>query len=271
MITLAKISVIVPTYNMGIFCPEAVNSIFKNNFDDFEIIVVDDGSTDNSQTLISRFINTRPVEHKKKIVFLTQTHKGKPAAVNRALQDTSGEFITILDADDKLTPTSLQIRYEKAIESNAEIVLGGFQTFNGQNILGYRNPPKTQNKDELINKLLFDIKSPFSLNCSLISKELLNRVGTFDERLLRGQDKDFAIRLIREARRIEIIHESVYMYRRYKRGYVKKLKSRWITIGYKSMVIVKHTSGIKRMAAIIWGAIVEIGKMGYELFGIYKK
>ncbi|MDR8392916.1 glycosyltransferase [Aliifodinibius sp. S!AR15-10] len=266
------ITVIIPTYNMAAYLPEAIDSVQKSSFGDLdvELFVVDDGSTDETPAVVEELMRNQTGEG----VPIRYTHEenlGKSAAVNRALNEAKGQYITILDADDKLPKDSLQLRHQRAQETGAELVFGGFSTFNGNRVLGHRSPPSVENKRSMVDELLFNIKSPFHQNSMLISRALIKKVGSYDERLLRGQDKDYAIRLLTEADSVEIINKAVYLYRRYERGYLSRLKNRLLTIRYKWLMISKHTKGIKRILVLFWGFIVEVGKMGYEFFSMYKK
>lgn len=255
---------------MASYLAEAVESVFAGSFREVEVVVVNDGSTDDTSSAVKDIKDALDSDKREKLHYVEIDHKGKAAAINQVLPRAKGEYVTILDADDKLPPDSLRLRYERAEETGAELVLGGFSTFDGRRVLGYRPPPAKGGNKALINELLFDIKSPFHQNSMLMAKELIDRVGRYDERLLRAQDKDYAIRLLREANAIEIVDRPVYLYRRYKRGYLNRLKNRLHTIRYKWMVISKHTRGFKKVVALAWGVFIEWGKMGYELFSIYK-
>ncbi|MFH5883276.1 glycosyltransferase family 2 protein [Halalkalibaculum sp. DA3122] len=267
---IARITVIIPTYNMAALLAEAVESVLANSFSDVELMIADDGSTDNTFSTIRQIRARLDNDRRSKFHYLKIRHQGKSVAINRVLSRARGDFITILDADDKLPVHSLRTRYERATETGAELVLGGFSTFDGHRILGYRSLTPNKNRERLIKELLFNIKSPFHQNSMLVSKALMERVGFYDENLLRAQDKDYAIRLLREANTVEIIDKPVYLYRRYERGYTNRLRNRLRTIYYKWKVIDKHTSGCRRIMGLAWGSLVEVGKMGYEFFSIYK-
>ncbi|MDZ7690966.1 MAG: glycosyltransferase family 2 protein [Balneolaceae bacterium] len=266
------ISVIIPTYNMASLLPEAVESVANSSCQNTELIIVDDGSTDDTSAVVRNLIKRYEEQIESPRIRYNQIqHAGKAAALNRALNEIQGAFITVLDADDKLPEQSLEQRYRRAISAQADLVLGGFCTFNGDEIFEVRSAPDFNSFSGLTNKVLFNARSPFHQNSMLISKELMQRVGSFDERLFRAQDKDYALRLIKKARNIEVMEKPVYMYRQYPRGLFNRLRNRACTIRYKSMVIYKHTRGIKRWVALSWGIIIEAGKMGYELFSFYRK
>lgn len=86
-----RVSVLIPTYNRARFLPDAIGSVLDQTFRDFELIVVDDGSTDGTEELVRRFPEVR---------YVRQEHAGISAARNRALAEAGGGLITWLDSDD---------------------------------------------------------------------------------------------------------------------------------------------------------------------------
>ena len=98
-----KISVIIPVYNVEKYLPECLESILNQNFQDFEIICVDDGSTDRSLDILQ--------EYKRKddrFVILQQRHAGAGAARNHGIKLAEGKYIQFLDSDDYFEPTLLE-------------------------------------------------------------------------------------------------------------------------------------------------------------------
>ena len=98
-----KVSVVIPTYNMARFLPEAIESVLGQPFQDFEVIVVDDGSTDNTQAVVARFGS--------RIRYVRQQNAGPSAASNHGDEVAEGEYLLNLDADDVVMEGAL----EKAI------------------------------------------------------------------------------------------------------------------------------------------------------------
>lgn len=94
---MSKISVIIPAYNAAVFIENCISSILKQSFQDFEIIVVNDGSKDNTLEILNRF-----AEKDSRIKVYSQENGGVSAARNTALKHATGEFITYVDADDSV-------------------------------------------------------------------------------------------------------------------------------------------------------------------------
>ena len=98
---MPRVSVVIPTYNRAGYVSEAVKSVLNQTFHDFEVIVVDDGSTDNTPDVIDSFKDTR-------IRYLYQENRGVSAAMNTGILASTAEYIAILDSDDVLVEEALQ-------------------------------------------------------------------------------------------------------------------------------------------------------------------
>ena len=265
------VDLLIPIYNMPLYYEEAIDSINQSQGLDEEFkvhcILIDDGSLPKVE-LSEDFLEKNP---SVEITHIRIKHGGKSVALNEGLKQAQGDYIAFLDADDKLPSDSLLKRYQVAKGTNADIVLGGFQTFNESGIINYRKPPQTS-VAYFAQKLLTNIKSPIHLNSMLIKKSLVEKVGDFDRDLLRGQDKDYAIRLFMATENIQVIDQPVYQYRRYSKGWKRQLGIRLLTMRCKSKIIKKHTKGFRLFYYQVWGWGVELMKLGYELvFGVYKK
>src|SRR5690349_16134151 len=100
--TDTAISVLMPVYNGAAYIAEAVQSVLDQTFTDFQLIIVDDGSTDNTVRIISTFYDPR-------IVVLQQPHAGIAAALNHGIENARGKYIARFDADDICYPNRLAI------------------------------------------------------------------------------------------------------------------------------------------------------------------
>ena len=116
-----KISVVIPTYNYGCLLLRAVASVINQADNDFEILIVDDGSTDDTPELVAPLIEAYPnVVH-----YTQQVNRGPAAARNRGIQISKGEYILFLDADDQLCPDVFPaLRYFLIAHPSVEFVLG---------------------------------------------------------------------------------------------------------------------------------------------------
>ncbi|WP_400076779.1 glycosyltransferase family 2 protein [Winogradskyella sp. R77965] len=107
------VSIVIPAYNKQDSILETLNSVFSQSFKNFEVIVIDDGSTDNTQEVIKSF--------KKDIVYLFQENKGQGAARNTGIKAAKGNYVVFLDADDYWEPTFLE-RCHDFLENHPNLV-----------------------------------------------------------------------------------------------------------------------------------------------------
>ncbi len=113
---MIKVSVIIPTYNYAKFIPEAIRSVLDQTFCDFELIIVDDGSTDETREVIKPYLDDARVK------YVYQENKGLSSARNLGITTSRGEYIAFLDADDLWMPEKLQ-KQVPLLESNHKVAL----------------------------------------------------------------------------------------------------------------------------------------------------
>lgn len=112
-----KISVIMPVYNTALFVAEAINSVLNQSLVDFELILVNDGSTDNSLEIITNISLKEP-----RIVIISQENGGLSAARNRGIALAKGEYLYFIDSDDLISPDTLLQCYNYACAQNLNVV-----------------------------------------------------------------------------------------------------------------------------------------------------
>ena len=179
------VSVIIPTYNRGWILKEAINSVLAQDFTDFELIVVDDGSTDNTQDILSSY--------KEDIVVLMQDNKGVSSARNRGIVSASGQFIAFLDSDDLWLSQKLSTQVD-FFKANPDALI--YQTEEKWIRNGIRVNPKKRHK-----KLTGDIFEPslylclVSTSAVMIKHSLFEKTGMFDESLPACEDYDMWLRI----------------------------------------------------------------------------
>ena len=104
-----RVTVIIPTFNRGWIVSEAIDSVLGQTFRDVELIVIDDGSEDDTQAILNRYLRC---EHGDKIRMIRQENQGVSAARNRGIREASGRFIALLDSDDLWLPEKLEKQIE---------------------------------------------------------------------------------------------------------------------------------------------------------------
>ena len=109
-------SVIIPTFNRAAILPRAIKSILNQSFSDWELIIQDDGSTDDTATIVENFLDD------KRIKYFKEVNQGVCAARNLGSEKATGNYITFLDSDDYVSDTWLIDFYNEIQKSNADIV-----------------------------------------------------------------------------------------------------------------------------------------------------
>ena len=138
---MPKVSVIIPVYNVEDYIDRCLKSVIEQTLEDIEIIIVNDGSTDDSKKIIEKYINQYP----NKIIYLEKENGGLSSARNFAIPYAKGEYIAFLDSDDYIEPEMYEQMYNKAIKENADLVECDF-------IWEYPNKKKSDIGMEYTNK-----------------------------------------------------------------------------------------------------------------------
>jgi len=173
MNTNPKISVVMPTYNMAHLIKRAIGSVLSQTCQDFEIVIINDGSTDDTEEVVKEYMLKD-----QRIRFLTQPHSGKPAVgTNFGIKNSNGKYIAILDSDDEWLPTKLEEQL-KLMEARPEL---GFVVCSTVLIHpdGKTKEQILTRPESLIESLL--VKCYLYPSSMLAKKEVLRAIGLVDE------------------------------------------------------------------------------------------
>ena len=132
--TVPKISIIVPVFNVEQYLPRCIDSILNQSFRNFELLLIDDGSSDNSGNICDRYAKNDfriKVFHKK--------NGGVSSARNVGIDNAIGDWIFFSDADDELFPNGLSILYA-SIGHNVDLVMAGYERYSNDGKLAYSMP-----------------------------------------------------------------------------------------------------------------------------------
>ena len=124
------ISVIIPIYNSEKYLSKCISSVLEQTYKDLELILVDDGSTDNSLNICNDF-----AERDSRIVVVHQKNAGVSAARNNGLKNAKGDFITFVDSDDYVENDWLELLFKAITEKNAEVAVCGIKLDDKQKIV----------------------------------------------------------------------------------------------------------------------------------------
>lgn len=189
---MPKVSVVIPTYNRAKLVTQAIDSVLAQTYEDFEIIVVDDGSTDNTCEALEPYIR------EKKIRYIYQENLGEPGARNTGIRVAEGEYIAFLDSDDLWLPTKLAVQmdvFEKG--HSAAVVFSAASEFDDRGNENVRESSKLLRSGYIYKDLILRKRSRCT-SSALVRRKHLMVVGLFDESLTEtGADWDLFLRLAR--------------------------------------------------------------------------
>ncbi len=210
-----KISVILPVYNSQSYIKEAVESVLAQTFTNFELIVVNDGSTDNTLKILNQFDDAR-------IRIINQINQGPGAARNNALKIAQGEYVMYLDSDDWFCANALEIAYGEATRFNTDLTF--FQMINWDGEVYYENDWfDMETFDETFENRVFSPKetpgSIFDLSVGVCQKiykrKFLEKINAKFPEGIFFEDMPFFYYVYLKADRISIVKKHLYVRRKH--------------------------------------------------------
>lgn len=243
--TMPKVSIIVPIYNKELFLKKSVYSILEQTEKNIEIILVDDGSTDNSSEICENLAKTD-----SRVIYKRKENGGAASARNYGRLYANGEYIAFVDPDDCIEKNA----YEKMLENsnNADIVVGGLVNEVGKKKI-FRAMPKNMEgfyKDEEIRKKVLPMFLVYGKNAEkelllasmdifLFRKKYLDEQNIFnDENITYSEDWLFSLEAIFKAKTLSVLHKAHYHYISNSTG---------LTENYNPKVIVDYIEVLKKI------------------------
>ncbi len=184
------VSVVMPVFNAAFYLDEAIESILQQTFSDFELIIINDGSTDNSFDLLKQW---EKKDHRIKL--FDQANQGRSLTRNKGLALATSEFVAMMDADDISTPNRLRLSYDY-LQEHAEVVgvSGQFETMCMYGVPLHKSL-KPLDHDNIEKKLLHDFGDTFNQGASMIRKSVAESVGGYDPQYELGEDVDLFLKM----------------------------------------------------------------------------
>ena len=205
---LAKVSVIVPIYNSEKSLPRCLKSILLQSFKNLEVILVNDGSQDNSLEICEKFR-----QKDNRIIVINKENSGVSAARNSGLKIASGEFIQFVDADDFLNFNMIECMLKEINKNDADIVICGYNKITSNRII--KKSPNNFNADCLsgFKECFIDLYKNAFLNAPWNKLYRRQKIKTyFDENLSIGEDLLFNLSYISNCDKISVMNQILYNY-----------------------------------------------------------
>ena len=214
------ISILIPVYNSSEFLYDSIPTVLNQTFNDIELVIVDDGSTDNSVEILEEFAKSD-----SRIKIFTKENGGSASSRNMALRNATGKYIAFFDPDDFISDNLLELAYNSAINNDADMTIFKGDSFYGdRKIVENRASFKLDQDFRLDNydNFTFDYKDikhwvlnrDFAPWAKLYKKEFLDSYDdlVFDEGVA-FEDVPFHIKAMLRAKKISFVNEQLYHWR----------------------------------------------------------
>lgn len=209
---MPKTSVIITTYNCASFLPMAIDSVLNQTFQNFELIIVDDGSTDNTKEIVSKYKQSSD----GRIKYLYQKNKGPSSARNTGLKAATGEYITFLDSDDYWDITFFEKGLKMLEDGKYDIVVSdNYRTELRKGEIISKTVVKRSDLLEKNHNLFFEFLKKDLIggpSRTISKKKIFDEIGGYDEALWLHQEWDLWIRFFKTPRKIGLLREPLYYY-----------------------------------------------------------
>jgi len=194
-------------YNAEVTIERAINSVLEQTFKDFELIVVDDGSRDSTQKIVAEYADRDP-----RIRLLVQPNSGVGQARQNGLEKAIGMYVIHADSDDWVERDWLELLYQKAIQSDADVVICDYCEHREDGVFDYHQVYEERGPESLIEALL-TLRIHSALWNKLISNEFYKRNGiSFLKGLNYGEDMYVLIRVFSHNPRVAFVPKVLYHY-----------------------------------------------------------
>lgn len=232
-----KISVIIPCYNQSHFLNETLQSVLSQTYSNWECIIVNDGSSDNTEEIAKLWINKD-----SRFIYISKRNEGLSSARNAGLVVAKGDYIQFLDSDDILGCEKLEISVNLSEQNGSDIVITDFKRFKKNRDNLKRAFCDLSNQEFSFESVLlkWDVEFTIPIHCGFFKKTLLENV-TFNEELKAKEDWKFWIDIFRKNPKVNYVNKVLVLYRIHRGGMTKKTVhmnenlSRAYTIIYNSL------------------------------------
>jgi len=231
-----KVSVIIPNYNASKYIINCIESVLKQTYKDIEIIIVDDGSTDNSVKIINDYKNKY-----SNIIFIQQFNQNASVARNRAIEIATGEYLYFLDSDDEIcAENTIKLLVDNI--KDVDLVIGNYEIVDENNniIKIYKNKSEYYGFD---NKYRYCGISPVPSN-KLYSTKLVKENNIYFANVRIGQDLNFYLKYLLICTKIKILDLNIYKHRIVQNGMSNSVNLNFMDI-YNTINDVKKFSNKK--------------------------
>ena len=195
-----KVSVIVPCFNQAEYLEEALESVLKQTYQNWECIIINDGSEDDTERIAKKWVKKH-----KRFKYFFQKNEGLSSARNLGIKNSTGKYIVALDADDKISPDYL-LKLNHTLSNNPDLKI----VYSKAEKFGIEDGPL-----DLPSFSLFDLSNKNMIYCSaMFQKKDWKRVGGYDEKMIYGlEDWEFWISILKDGGEVKCLDFVGFYYR----------------------------------------------------------
>lgn len=250
------VSVLIPCFNAEQWIGETLESVFSQTWSNLEVIIVNDGSTDSSRTILDRYLS-------RGIIIIDQPNSGQTASLNRCLSHASGEYIQYLDADDLLAADKIELQLNRLIENPDCIATAEWARF--QNVKNDASfiPEETWKDMEPVHWLVTNWHDGGGMMYPamwLLPRTIVDAIGPWREELTLINDTDYFTRAVLASRRVLFCESARSYYRSGISGSLSGLKSQqgWesqykvIDLCEEYLLAREDSERTRRVCALLW-------------------
>ncbi len=222
-----RVSVVMSVYNDERYLGEAVESVLTQTFDDFEFIIVNDGSTDSSRDISLSYDDSRIrlIDNQKNL--------GLPSSLNNAIRVAAGAYVARQDADDVSLPDRLAKQVQR-LEEDASLAMVGCWWMHCDEDGDVFTTREIPDNDAVIKSKLINCNIKFAHGSLMFTKDALIRIGGYDERFTFTQDLDLMLRMAKLGYAFASVDEYLYKFRnsRNQNAFKRRCQSRYRALAY---------------------------------------
>src|SRR5579862_568849 len=223
---MPRITVVIPTFNCGSLLPQAIKSVLAQSIDDFETVIVDDGSTDNTKAILDEYVSDSRVR------YVYQENRGLPGARNSGVRQSDSEYVAFLDADDELRKDALERMAEQVARDGSAWCL--------IDIMKCKPSSREIQRTMIpVGDLSYEIlRDDFMRRGMFFKRESFLAVGMYDEEMKYREDWDLNIRMFRAGFPYSYVPEPLYLYTWRPGGITTGNREK--VLGFTEKVVRKH-------------------------------
>ncbi len=259
------ITVVIAAYNSEKYLLKAIDSVLQQSYENFELIVVDDGSTDNTRSIVQQLIDENTFE---KFKYIYQAHSGISGARNEGIERSGKEIIVVLDSDDEYLPDTLTT-IASFFKDNPEtdLMYGNINVIDNYGRYIRKKKYRSYGNDELKKKIFRSVFVPFKHSAIAYKKDSVIKTGLYNPEYKRLVDVDLMIRFINDNRKVTHLDKLLTNFRRHGTN-ISNNRIAQQKFWFK-LIKENYPNKLTRLSLNIYRFLVEMSKYFFNFFVKY--